>query len=117
MKAIKWTVLILINLVLIFFCFWIVVLLNAYYNEFLLPDSFIWSNGERLDKMRLLGILERDLILCIEATFILFIIYLLNRWLFIDLLAIENAKTIAKFFFKISLIVMLAIIIIVSILS
>ena len=116
MKRLKWTILFSINIVLIFICFWTLVFLNAYYNGAFIPDSFIWVNGVMPSKPLLIGVLENDLILCIEAILILSIFYLLNRWLFIDLLNIENPKFISKKIYKISIIIMLVILIMVSIL-
>ena len=110
MKKIKWTILVSINLILDFFCFWVLIYFETYINDFFIPESFIWNNGVKRDKPLLIGVIEDDLLLGIEALLILSIFYVLNRWLFVELLALEKPKTIAKRIYIISTIVMLTII-------
>ena len=115
MRIIKWTVLICINLFLDFFCFWVLLYLETYINDFFIPENFIWNNGAKRDKPLLIGVVEDDLILCLEASLILFVFYLLNRWLFVDLLALKNPKIVAKKIYILSAILMLTIILVTTI--
>jgi hypothetical protein len=96
MKKIKWIILILLNIFLELFCLWLLLYFNTFINESFIPDRFIWVNGTRPDKPLLAGVLENNLILCGEAITILFICYLLNRWVFVDLLALDKPNIIAK---------------------
>lgn len=111
MKKIKWTILISINIILDFFCFWVLIYFETYINGFFIPESFIWNNEVKRDRPLLIGVIEDDLILSIEAVLILFIFYLLNRLLFVDLLSLGKPKTIAKRIYFISTIAMLSIIV------
>lgn len=115
MKIIKWTVLIAINVFLDYFCFWILIYLDTYINGFFIPDDFIWHNGVKRDRPLLIGIVENNLILCIEAVLILFVFYLLNRWLFVDLLTLEKPNNTAKRIFVFSAILMLTIILVTTV--
>lgn len=102
MQKFKWTILILLNIFLELFCLWLLLYLNTFINEFFIPDRFIWVNGTRPDKPVLAGVIESNLILCGQAIIILFIFYLLNRWLFVDLLALDKPNIIAKRIFILS---------------
>ena len=110
MQKLKWTILISINIILDYFCFWVLIYFETYINGFFIPESFIWKKEVKRDRPLLAGVIEDNLILGIEALLILFIFYLLNRWLFVDLLSLEKPKTIAKRIYIISAIVMLSII-------
>jgi hypothetical protein len=102
MKKIKWTILILLNIFLELFCLWLLLYFNTFINESFIPDRFIWVNGTRADRPLLAGVIESNLILCGEAIIIMFIFYLLNRWLFVDLLALDKPNIIAKRIFILS---------------
>ena len=96
MKKIKWTILILLNVFLELFCLWLLLYFNTFINDSFIPNKFVWDNGAKRDKLLLAGAIESNLILCGEATIILIIFYLLNRWLFVDLLALDKPNIIAK---------------------
>ena len=70
-------------------------------NLLFLTDLF-GSTGQDQAKPLLAGVIESNLILCGEAVIILLIFYLLNRWLFVDLLALDKSNIIAKRIFILS---------------
>jgi hypothetical protein len=115
MKKIKWTILILINIFCELFCLWLLVYFNTFVNDSFIPEKYIWDNDTKRDRPVLTGVLESNLILCGEAVFILFIFYLLNRWLFIDLLGLDKPRMIAKRVFVFSIVFTLLIILITGI--
>jgi cytochrome c oxidase assembly factor CtaG len=96
MNKIKLTILILINIFLEFFCLWLLLYFNTFINDSFLPAKFIWDNGIKRNKPIFSSLIWSNLILCGEAALILCILYLLNRWLFIDLLDLDKPNTIAK---------------------
>lgn len=117
MKQVKWAILIFLNIFLELLCLWLLLYLNTFINDSFIPDKFIWINGTRTDRLLSKVVIENNLILGGEATLILLVFYLLNRWLFVDLLALDKPNIIAKKIFILSALFTLLVILVITILE
>jgi len=67
---------------------------NTYLNSFIIPDSLRWRDRKLIDDLRGL-VIAQTVILLIEATLLMLLMFYINKWYLIGIAKAGNANNIA----------------------